>query len=307
MNGEGSMDNISALLTEQRNENTYQLDEMSALEIVTIMNKEDAVVVQAVQKMLPQIAKAVDWAVESLGKQGRIIYIGAGTSGRLGILDSVECPPTFGVDYNKVIGLIAGGENAFIKAKEGAEDDPELGKSDLLHIELTNNDLVIGLAASGRTPYVIGALQYAKELGCKTVAISCNEHSKISKEADLAIELLTGAEVLTGSTRLKAGTAQKMVLNMISTASMVEFGKAYENLMVDVKQSNKKLEMRAENIVIEAVGCDRLQAKAALNQADGETKLAITMLLLDCDISTARECLEKANGKVKQALRLYVS
>lgn len=230
------------------------------------------------------------------------MYIGAGTSGRIGILDAVECPPTFGVSYNMVVGVIAGGQEAFVKAKEGAEDDPELGKKDLQDHQLTAKDVVIGLAASGRTPYVIGALRYARELGSKTVAISNNKEAPISAEADLAIELLTGPEVLTGSTRLKAGTAEKMVLNMISTASMVGIGKVYENLMVDVRQSNEKLVIRSENIVMEAVGCTREEARKNLKEVDGKTKLAITKMLLGCDAVTAGESLKQAGGKVKAAI-----
>ncbi|QOV19919.1 N-acetylmuramic acid 6-phosphate etherase [Blautia liquoris] len=296
------MANLERLMTEKRNTKTMNLDEMSPYEIITIMNKEDQKVLDAVHDALPQIGRAIEWTTESLQKNGRIIYIGAGTSGRLGILDAVECPPTFGVSYDTIVGVIAGGEGAFVKAEEGAEDDPELGKEDLKRIYLSSNDVVIGLAASGRTPYVLGALQYAKEVGCRTVAISCNTNTKISEKADCAIELLTGPEILTGSTRLKAGTAEKMVLNMISTVSMVGIGKAYQNLMVDLRQTNKKLVTRAENIVMEAVGCERDEAKKALREAGGGAKLAITKMLLNCDIETARECLTQADGKVKVAV-----
>lgn len=296
------MTDLKSLTTEKRNKNTMNLDEMTPYEIVSVMNEEDGKVVKAVYNVLPEISRTIEWAIESLTNKGRIIYIGAGTSGRLGILDAVECPPTFGVDYNTVIGLIAGGEEAFVKAKEGAEDSMELGAEDLKKIDLKKEDIVIGLAASGRTPYVIGAFRYASELGCRKVAISCNDNSEISKEADIAIELLTGPEILTGSTRLKAGTAEKMVLNMISTASMVGIGKVYQNLMVDVRKTNEKLVSRAENIVMEAVGCDREKAREALKEAEGEAKLAITKMLLDCDIETARTRLEQAGGKVKVAV-----
>lgn len=296
------MANLKGLMTETRNKNTMNLDEMTPYEIVSVMNKEDENVVRAVYDVLPEVSKTVEWAIESLSQKGRIIYIGAGTSGRLGILDAVECPPTFGVDYNTVVGVIAGGEGAFVKAKEGAEDSLELGAEDLKNIDLKKEDIVIGLAASGRTPYVIGAFRYAGEVGCRRVAISCNKDTKISKEADLAIELLTGPEVLTGSTRLKAGTAEKMVLNMISTASMVGIGKAYENLMVDVRKTNEKLVSRAENIVMEAVGCDREESRQALEEAGGEAKLAITKMLLGCDTETAKARLEEAGGKVKVAV-----
>ena len=296
------MEDISALSTETRNMRTMKLDEMTPYQIISIMNEEDHNVVEAVHQALPQIEKTIQWTTQSLQSGGRILYIGAGTSGRIGILDAVECPPTFGVSYNMVVGVIAGGQEAFVKAKEGAEDDPELGKKDLQDHQLTAKDVVIGLAASGRTPYVIGALRYARELGCKTVAISNNKEAPISAEADLAIELLTGPEVLTGSTRLKAGTAEKMVLNMISTASMVGIGKVYENLMVDVRQSNEKLVIRSENIVMEAVGCTREEARKNLKEVDGKTKLAITKMLLGCDAVTAGESLKQAGGKVKAAI-----
>ena len=296
------MADLKSLMTETRNKNTMNLDEMTPYEIVSVMNEEDEKVVKAVYHVLPEISRTIELAIESLTRKGRIIYIGAGTSGRLGILDAVECPPTFGVDYNTVVGVIAGGEEAFVKAKEGAEDSLELGVEDLKKINLKREDIVIGLAASGRTPYVIGAFRYASELGCRKVAISCNDNSEISKEADIAIELLTGPEVLTGSTRLKAGTAEKMVLNMISTASMVGIGKVYQNLMVDVRTTNEKLVNRAENIVMEAVGCNREEAREALKEAEGEAKLAITKMLLNCDIETARASLEQADGKVKVAV-----
>lgn len=296
------MANLERLMTEKRNTKTMNLDEMSPYEIITIMNKEDQKVLDAVHDALPQIGRAIEWTTESLQKNGRIIYIGAGTSGRLGILDAVECPPTFGVSYDTIVGVIAGGEGAFVKAEEGAEDNPELGREDLKRICLSADDVVIGLAASGRTPYVIGALQYAKEVGCRTIAISCNENTKISAKADCAIELLTGPEILTGSTRLKAGTAEKMVLNMISTVSMVGIGKVYQNLMVDLRQTNTKLVTRAENIVMEAVGCERKEAQTALQEAGGGAKLAITKMLLHCDIETARKCLEQADEKVRVAV-----
>lgn len=297
------MSDLNQLITEQRNVKTINLDEMAPFEIISTMNKEDDNVVRAVHDALPQIEQVIKWTTESLRNNGRIIYIGAGTSGRLGVLDAVECPPTFGVSYNTVIGLIAGGEKAFVKAEEGAEDDKESGKKDLLNINIEKKDIVIGLAASGRTPYVIGALEYARSIGCKTVSIACNANTLISKEADCAVELLTGPEILTGSTRLKAGTAEKMVLNMISTVTMVGIGKVYQNLMVDVRQTNEKLITRAENIVIEAVGCTRKEARLALEEANGEAKLAITKMLLDCDIETAKQCLVKANGKVKGAVK----
>lgn len=297
------MIDLSRLTTEARNPDTANLDQMSPLEIAKTMNEEDKNVVSAVKQVLPEIATAITWATESLAAEGRIIYIGAGTSGRLGVLDAVECPPTFGVPAEMVVGLIAGGSGAFVKAVEGAEDSLTLCEEELKKINLQKNDIVIGLAASGRTPYVIGGLRYANQMGCKTVAIACNKSSEIGAEAQLAIEPTPGPEVLTGSTRLKAGTAQKMVLNMISTGSMVGIGKAYENLMVDVKQSNEKLIVRAQNITMTATGCTREEAKNALNQADGHVKTAIVMILLHCDADTAKRKLAEAKGKIHQALQ----
>ena len=224
--------NLNGMTTERRNPRTMNLDTMSELEIVTAINDEDARVPLAIAKKLPEIAQAARWAVEAFEQGGRLFYMGAGTSGRLGVLDAAECPPTFGVDPGMVVGLIAGGEKAFLKAIEGAEDSRELGRSDLEAHGLTARDFVVGIAASGRTPYVLGGLEYAKSVGCRTAAIACNPGSAVGQAADLAIEVEVGPEVLTGSTRLKSGTAQKMILNMISTASMVRIGKAYQNLMV---------------------------------------------------------------------------
>ena len=293
---------LAGLGTETRNPKTMTLDEMTPTEIVTIMNLEDAEVVRAVEVVLPQVARIVAMTTESLKRSGRIIYIGAGTSGRLGVLDAVECPPTFGVTDQIVIGLIAGGEKAFVKAQEGVEDNETQGKLDLQAIQLRREDSVIGLTASGRTPYVKGALQYAREIGCTTAAISCNCNAAVSKLADVAVEVLTGPEVLTGSTRLKAGTAEKMILNMISTASMVGIGKAYQNLMVDVQQTNEKLVYRAQNIVMQGTGCTRECACEALQEAGGNAKLAITKLLLGIDVATARQFLEQADGLVRKAI-----
>lgn len=296
------MIDLAKLTTESRNPRTMNLDEMSPLQLVSVMNQEDLHVVSAVKAVLPQVATAVQWAKEALEAGGRLIYFGAGTSGRLGVLDAVECPPTFGVSSDVVVGLIAGGERAFVRAVEGAEDDPELCKKELLAINLKESDLVVGLAASGRTPYVIGGLRYAKEIGCRTVAIACNKDSAIGKEADLAIEPTPGPEVLTGSTRLKAGTAQKMILNMISTGSMVGIGKAYQNLMVDVQQTNNKLVVRAQNITMAATGCTRDEAVAALHEANGSAKVAIVMLLTKVSAKEAQNQLDAAQGHVRDAL-----
>lgn len=297
------MIDLSVLVTESRNKETMGLDQMTPLEIVTVMNREDGKAVEAVEEVLPQIAQAIVWCTDSLKQKGRIIYIGAGTSGRLGVLDAVECPPTFGVSPDVVVGLMAGGTPAFVRAVEGAEDSQTMGEEDLKEIHLSPADIVIGLAASGRTPYVIYGLRYAKKIGCRTVAVSCNRDSEIGKEADLAIEPVPGPEVLTGSTRLKAGTVQKMVLNMISTGSMVGIGKVYQNLMVDVVQTNMKLITRAENIVMTATGCTREEARDSLEEAEGSVKLAITMILLQCSAKSAKTRLNRAGGYVRNAIQ----
>ncbi len=297
------MIDLSVLVTESRNKETMGLDQMTPLEIVTVMNREDGKAVEAIGEVLPQIAQAIAWCTDSLKQKGRIIYIGAGTSGRLGVLDAVECPPTFGVSPDVVVGLMAGGTPAFVKAVEGAEDSQTMGEEDLKEIHLSPADIVIGLAASGRTPYVIYGLRYAKKIGCRTVAVSCNRDSEIGKEADLAIEPVPGPEVLTGSTRLKAGTVQKMVLNMISTGSMVGIGKVYQNLMVDVVQTNMKLITRAENIVMTATGCTREEARDSLEEAEGSVKLAITMILLQCGAKSAKTRLNRAGGYVRNAIQ----
>ena len=297
------MIDLSVLVTESRNKETMGLDQMTPLEIVTVMNREDGKAVEAIGEVLPQIAQAIAWCTDSLKQKGRIIYIGAGTSGRLGVLDAVECPPTFGVSPDVVVGLMAGGTPAFVKAVEGAEDSQTMGEEDLKEIHLSPADIVIGLAASGRTPYVIYGLRYAKKIGCRTVAVSCNRDSEIGKEADLAIEPVPGPEVLTGSTRLKAGTVQKMVLNMISTGSMVGIGKVYQNLMEDDVQTNMKLITRAENIVMTATGCTREEARDSLEEAEGSVKLAITMILLQCGAKSAKTRLNRAGGYVRNAIQ----
>ena len=283
------------MTTETRNPDTMELDRMSPLEVVTAMNREDAKVPAAIAPVLPQIANVVEWAIASLEAGGRVFYIGAGTSGRLGVLDAAECPPTFGVAPDRMVGLIAG--------VEGAEDSREMGREDLVKNGLESRDLVIGIAASGRTPYVLGALAYAKEVGCRTAAVSCNAGSEIGKAAGLAVEVVVGPEVLTGSTRLKAGTAQKLVLNMISTASMVGVGKAYQNLMVDVMQTNEKLHRRAEKIVMEATGVDQAAAREKITAAGGSVKTAITMILANCGAEEAAARLKKARGHVREAIQ----
>lgn len=293
---------LERMTTETRNPRTMELDQMSALGIVTAMNREDAGVPAAIAQVLPAIAQAAEWAESSFRCGGRLFYLGAGTSGRLGVLDAAECPPTFGVEPEQVVGLIAGGETALLKAIEGAEDDRALGRADLERCGLTERDTVVGIAASGRTPYVLGALEYANATGCQTVAVACNRGSEIGRAARLAIEVEVGPEVLTGSTRLKAGTAQKLVLNMISTASMVRSGKAYQNLMVDVLQTNEKLRVRAENIAMAATGVEREQARAAIDQAGGSVKTAVTMILAGCSAAEAAERLQAAGGHVRGAI-----
>ena len=294
---------LEGLSTETRNPETMNLDEMTSLEIIKAMNKEDSKVPLVISKLLPEISKVVDIAAGALKNKGRIFYIGAGTSGRLGVVDSSECPPTFNASPNDFIGLIAGGEKAFIKAVEGAEDSENLGKQDLINKNFNKNDICIGLAASGRTPYVIGGLKYAKSIGAKTVSISCNKDSKIGKIADISIEAIVGPEILTGSTRLKAGTAQKLILNMISTGAMILNGKSYQNLMVDLQMTNKKLETRGINIIKEATGVDENEAKEYIKKANGSVKIAIVMILSNCDYETAKNKLDKSEGKVRLAIK----
>lgn len=271
---------------------------MSISDAVTLMNEEDLNVIKAVENAKPEIVRVIEKSSATLEKGGRIIYAGAGTSGRLGVLDAVECPPTFGVDYNVVVGLIAGGEGAFVKAKEGAEDSAEQGKEDLIAHGLTEKDMVIGVAASGRTPYVIGALEYASSIGCPTGAVVCSANSAISKVCHDTITLLCGPEVLTGSTRLKSGTATKMVLNMISTISMRQIGKIYKNYMVDVKMTNEKLVARGNRIVRAITGCSADEAAEALKEAGNHVKTAIVMIEHHCTADQARELLDAAQGHI---------
>lgn len=295
--------NLGSLVSETRNPDTLDLDNLSTLEMVTKFNQQDATVATAVSLTLPQVAAAVDAAAAALAAGGRLIYMGAGTSGRLGVLDASECPPTFGVPHGVVVGLIAGGPGALLKAVEGAEDDEQLGVSDLQALDLTANDMVVGLAASGRTPYVIGALRYARQQGCRTAAISCNPDSPIAHEAEIAISPVVGPEALTGSTRLKSGTAQKLVLNMISTGAMVKIGKVYQNLMVDMQATNIKLVDRARRMVCEATGCQPGQADAALQQVHHEVKTAILMILADISAPEAKQRLQQHRGFLRAALK----
>ncbi|MCQ9066274.1 N-acetylmuramic acid 6-phosphate etherase [Vibrio diabolicus] len=293
---------LSHLVSEGRNPETMDIDLLPSFDIVQRLNQQDKLVPIAVERVLPEIAQAVDKITEAFKVGGRLFYIGAGTSGRLGVLDASECPPTFGTDPEMVVGIIAGGKEAMFRAKEGAEDDPALGEQDLKESALTQRDVVVGIAASGRTPYVIGGLEYANELGATTVALSCNPDSPIADIADIAISPVVGPEALTGSTRLKSGTAQKLVLNMLTTASMIRLGKSYQNLMVDVKATNNKLVARAARIVMQATDCSKEQATEVLKQTDYEVKLAILMILTDLDIESARAHLHHQDGFLRKAV-----
>lgn len=293
---------LDKLTTETRNERTMHLDRMNIDELLTVMNEEDAKVAGAVKQQIPQITEAVRAITKALRSGGRLIYMGAGTSGRIGLLDAVECPPTFGTSPEQVVGLIAGGSSAFIKAVEGAEDRKELGAADLRELGLKGNDAVVGLAASGRTPYVIGGLEYAREVGAVTISVSCNKGAEISTKADIAIEVENGPEVLTGSTRLKAGTSQKLICNMLSTASMIGLGKVYGNLMVDVQPTNEKLVERTKRIVMEATSCDLATAEKTLSMAEHKSKPAILMILTGCSYTEALVKLERTQGFIGPAV-----
>ena len=300
---ENLLQTLSTLITEQRNPNSMHVDSLSALEIVQLMNEEDKQVPLAIEKCLPQIAQAVECIVAAFQQGGRLVYIGAGTSGRLGVLDASECPPTFGVSPEMVKGIIAGGERALRHPIEGAEDSKSQAVVDLQTIQFSSKDVLVGIAASGRTPYVIGALEYAKNLGSVTVSIASNPNSAMANIVDIAIDTVVGPEVLTGSSRLKSGTAQKLVLNMLTTASMILMGKCYQNLMVDVQASNEKLKARAIRIVMQATDCDKALAEETLKQADQNAKLAIMMILSGLDRAQAEALLEKHQGKLQLALK----
>ena len=302
MNKNALLQQLNQLITEQRNPTSMQLDSLSAQELVALINREDQQVALAVEKCLPQIASAVEKIIAAFEHGGRLVYVGAGTSGRLGVLDASECPPTYGVKPEMVVGLIAGGDHALRHPIEGAEDNVQQGQADLEEISFSAQDVLVGIAASGRTPYVLGALNYAKQLGATTVSIASNPNSKMAEVADIAIETVVGPEVLTGSSRMKSGTAQKLVLNMLTTASMVLIGKCYQNLMVDVQASNEKLKARALKIVMDATECDKDAAADVLSKAKGQVKLAILMQLSGLDAFEAQSLLDKSNGKLRQAL-----
>lgn len=296
------MGELERLVSEGRNPRSMGIDLMSTRDILDMINSEDATVAEAVRLTIPDVARAVDAIVAAFGRGGRLIYIGAGTSGRLGVLDASECPPTFGVPPGMVIGLIAGGPSALMRATEGAEDRAAGGEADLRAIATSDKDVVVGIAVSGRTPYVIGALDYAKSLGAVTVALSCNPVSTIAGMADIAISPVVGPEVLTGSTRMKSGTAQKLVLNMLTTASMIRIGKSYQNLMVDLNASNEKLLARAVRIVMQATECSAAEAEAVLERTGNDVKLAILVTLTGRSVEDARAALGEAGGFLRRAI-----
>ena len=293
---------LNNMITEAPNINTYDIDTKSPYEILKLMNEEDKKVTWAIEQELHNIALAVKAIIEAFNNNGRLIYMGAGTSGRLGLLDAAECPPTFSTPREQVIGLIAGGKGAVVNAAEGAEDCLDYGKKDLENIKLTNRDIVVGITASGRTPYVIGGLNYAKEIGAKTISISCNPNGKINEMTDITICPVVGPEILTGSTRLKAGTAQKLVLNMLSTASMIGTGRIYKNLMIDVSPTNEKLVERAKRIIMMATGVDYNQAEAALKSAENKPKVAVVMIMTGCSYKEALIKIDGGNGFIHRAV-----
>jgi N-acetylmuramic acid 6-phosphate etherase len=293
---------LKKISTERQNINTLDIDLLDSLGVLKKINTEDQKVAIIVGQLLPEIAVAVDLIVDAFSNGGRLIYIGAGTSGRLGVLDSVECPPTFSVSSEQVIGILAGGSGAMYKAVEGAEDNKELAIADLNAVQFTSQDILVGLAASGRTPYVISAMVFAKELGAKVIGISCSENKDFAVNSDVDICAVVGAEVLTGSTRMKSGTAQKLILNMLSTASMIRSGKTYQNLMIDVNASNKKLYARAIRIVMQATECDYSTAEEALIRANNQTKLASLMVLTGLDVNQAESALATNKGFLRKAV-----
>lgn len=296
------MINLKNLVTETRNLNTQNIDNLSTLEMMKVINNEDAKVHKAIENEITHISEAVDMIYKALSSGGRLIYVGAGTSGRLGVLDASECMPTYGVDPGLIQGIIAGGKEAMFKAQEGAEDNIELCEKDLKEINFSNKDILCGLTASGRTPYVIGGINYAKSLGAKTISVTCNPSSELSRLVDISIAPVVGPEVITGSTRMKAGTAQKMVLNMLSTGVMIKSGKVYGNLMVDVQTTNKKLEERAINIVIESTHCSRERAIELLDDCNNNVKLAIFMEICGLSKELSTKILNEYNGHIRNAL-----
>lgn len=295
--------NLKQMVTESRNENTMNIDLMNTIEMVRVINDEDKKVALAVEKELENIAAAIDKISYAFLNGGRLIYIGAGTSGRLGILDASECPPTFGTPAELVVGLIAGGKDAILRAVENAEDNKELCVCDLENINFNSKDILVGIAASGRTPYVMGGIEYAKELGAITVGVSCNPNSVLAESVKIPISPVVGGEVVTGSSRLKAGTAQKLILNMLTTGSMIKIGKVYGNLMVDVEATNEKLVERQKKIVMEATDCTREEASCALRGTGGHCKTAILMILGGLEAKEAKILLSEKKGFIREALK----
>ncbi|MFJ4683801.1 N-acetylmuramic acid 6-phosphate etherase [Streptomyces sp. NPDC088789] len=293
---------LASLTTEAFRPELAEIDRLSTLEIATLMNQEDATVPGAVARELPRIAAAIDAVAERMGRGGRLVHIGAGTAGRLGVLDASECPPTFNTGPGQVVGLLAGGPEAMVTSVEGAEDDPDLARAQLDALKLTADDTVVGVSASGRTPYAVGAVRHARGLGALTVGLACNAHSPLAAAAEHGIEVVVGPELLTGSTRLKSGTAQKLVLNMISTITMIRLGKTYGNLMVDVRASNDKLRARSRRIVALATGAADEEIESALAATDGEVKDAILTILAGVDGATATRLLEESGGHLRAAL-----
>lgn len=298
----GSNDHLGALPTEQRNPATTDIDTLSTLEMARVLNEQDATVAPAVARALPDIAESIDVIVDRIRQGGRLVYIGAGTSGRLGVLDASECPPTYNTPPELVVGLIAGGDHALRHPVENIEDRPEEGAAALRDINLTAKDVVVGIASSGRTPFVVGALAYAKELGAATISLANVENAVIAREADIAIAAVTGPEPVTGSTRMKAGTAQKMVLNMLSTGAMIRLGKTYGNLMVDVKTGSEKLKDRAQRIVSMVTGIDPDEAKGLLVKAKWNVKVAIVMKKAGLTPAQAAARLRTSNDSIREAL-----
>ncbi len=294
---------LSALTTEGRNAASTDIDRLSTLEMLTVINQEDKKVALAVEAILPAIARAVDAIVAAFAQGGRLFYCGAGTSGRLGILDASECPPTFGTPRSQVVGLIAGGHQAILQAVENAEDNQQQGAQDLIDIGFSRHDVLVGIAASGRTPYVLGALEHANATGAVTAALSCNPHSPMAQLAQIALTPVVGPEVITGSSRMKAGTAQKLVLNMLTTGAMIRSGKVYGNLMVDVEATNQKLVQRQIDIVMQASDCSADEARAALDACGGHCKTAILMRLADLNAAAAQALLAAHKGFIRQALQ----
>jgi N-acetylmuramic acid 6-phosphate etherase len=300
--GKRVFNQIKDLITEDRNPDTFDIDTKSTLQILKSVNKEDKKVALAVEKEIPNIARAVDLIVNALKNKGRLFYVGAGTSGRLGVLDAAECPPTFGTSPGMIRGIIAGGRRTLVRSKEGVEDDFIAGAKDLGRNKISKKDVVVGIAASRRTPYVLGALEKARQVGAKTIFVFCNPTSKLKTKVDVAISPVLGPEVIAGSTRMKAGTAQKMILNMLTTASMIKMGKVYQNLMVDLQARSEKLKERSKRIIMMATGVDYKKAKEYLEKADGKVKTALVMLLANVDKKTAEKRLKETGGFIAKAI-----